>query len=106
MAVDVVQGLAGGQEGIDKLAPFAATLLPALLRLMLASGPLSKAALTALINLSQARLPAHQLCLVLLAAGCRVCRCASYKITKQLNACHVRLSSGGAAPCAGCPPAQ
>ena len=56
MAVDVVEGLAGGQEGIDKLAPSAATLLPALLRLITAPGSLSKAALTALINLSQARL--------------------------------------------------
>lgn len=52
----MVEGLAGGQEGIEKLAPSAPTLLPALLRLMTAPDALSKAALTALINLSQARL--------------------------------------------------
>ena len=57
MAADVVQGLAGGQEGIDRLAPFALTLLPALLRLMPAPTGLSKAALTALINLSQVSTP-------------------------------------------------
>ena len=53
MATRIVEGLSGGQEGIDKLAPAATSLLPALLRLAPAESRASGPALTALVNLSQ-----------------------------------------------------
>ena len=52
-AARIVEGLSGGQEGIDKLAPAARSLLPALLRLAPAESDASGPALTALVNLSQ-----------------------------------------------------
>ena len=51
----LVEGLTASVEGLDKLMSEAGTLLPALLRLIGADRDTSRAALTALINLCQAR---------------------------------------------------
>jgi hypothetical protein len=53
VAVELVQGLSGSPEGIEKLAGQAAILLPSLLRLVTGSAEISKAALVSLVNLSQ-----------------------------------------------------
>ena len=53
----MVEGLTASVEGIDKLLTEAGLLLPALLRLMGSDKDVSCAALTSLVNLSQAGLP-------------------------------------------------
>jgi hypothetical protein len=54
MAADIVSGLTGSAEGVDKLKHVLAPLLTVLLRLVPDSNPdISNAALTALVNLSQ-----------------------------------------------------
>lgn len=54
MAVDIVSGLSGSAEGIDKLKGVQVSLLGALLRLVPdPNADVSKAALTALVNMSQ-----------------------------------------------------
>lgn len=53
----MVEGLTSSLEGIDKLLTEAGLLLPALLRLMGSDKDVSRAALTSLVNLSQARSP-------------------------------------------------
>lgn len=54
MAVDIVSGLCGSPEGIDRLKGVQVSLLGALLRLVPDQNTdISKAALTALVNLSQ-----------------------------------------------------
>jgi len=52
-AAQIVEGLSGSQDSIDKLAPAAASLLPALLSVAPSEGGASGSALTALVNLSQ-----------------------------------------------------
>ena len=54
-AAQIVQGLSGSQDGIDRLAPAAASLLSALLSVAPVEGGASGPALTALVNLSQVR---------------------------------------------------
>lgn len=53
-AAELVQGLTGSPEGIAKLASRSAKLLPPLFRLVPAPEATSRAALVALVNLSQA----------------------------------------------------
>lgn len=53
-AAELVQGLTGSPEGIAKLAGRSAKLLPPLFRLVAAPEATSRAALVALVNLSQA----------------------------------------------------
>lgn len=73
-AVDLVQGLTGSPEGVAQLAAVASSLLPPLLRLVPGAAPdASRAALTALVNLSQE--PAVQQGLLELNA---VGRCMDY----------------------------
>lgn len=52
-AAELVQGLTGSPEGIAKLAGRSAKLLPPLFRLVPAAEATSRAALVALVNLSQ-----------------------------------------------------
>ena len=53
MAADGVQGLTGSPEGLQLLSAHTAGLLPALFQLIPDQNHISKAALTALVNLSQ-----------------------------------------------------
>lgn len=53
-AAELVQGLTGSPEGVARLAGAASTLLPPLLRLVPGPSATSRAALVALVNLSQA----------------------------------------------------
>ncbi len=55
-AVGMVEGLAGSPDGQQQLASASDDLLPALLWLVADSQHIAKAALTSLVNLSQARL--------------------------------------------------
>lgn len=55
-AAELVQGLTGSPEGVARLAGKAGTLMPPLLRLVPGPANTSRAALVALVNLSQARL--------------------------------------------------
>ena len=53
MAVEGVQGLTGSPGGIQLLSPYTESLLPVLFLLVPDKKDISKAALTALVNLSQ-----------------------------------------------------
>lgn len=72
-AAELVQGLTGSPEGVSQLAARAAKLLPPLLRLVPGPAASSRAALVALVNLSQEPAVQQQL-LALNAAG----RCMDY----------------------------
>lgn len=72
-AAELVQGLTGSPEGIAKLAGRSAKLLPPLFRLVAAPEATSRAALVALVNLSQEPAVQQQL-LALNAVG----RCMDY----------------------------
>ena len=84
-AARIVEGLSGGQEGIDKLAPAAASLLPELLRLAPAESGASGPALTALVNLSQVSMLCKPKAYSTEAASVPSCRATEQCITQTMS---------------------
>lgn len=64
-AVELVQGLTGSPEGIAQLARHGAKLLPPLFRLVPGPEAVSRPALAALVNLSQAGTGFTRMCITL-----------------------------------------